>query len=104
MPFTVTFSIDEDKMGPESTQAGDLTVRYSSPPGAENPLGNWHYSERYEAGDESAMADVCEKFEFWRAKREIEIGIEAALKAELEPLCPCHEESDESEDEEPTPE
>lgn len=92
MPFTVNFSIDEDKMDPASAQAGNLTITYNSPSGDGPKLGHWRYSERYEAGnEEDALPEVCAAFEAWKAKRVIEIEIEASLREQLEPLCPCHE-------------
>lgn len=104
MPFVVQFSIDEDKMGPEDSRAGTLSVSYSDPPEAEVKLGHWRYSERYEAGDPNAADEICAQFEAWKAKRTIEVGIESALKSELDPLCPCHEPPEEPSEPETPPE
>ena len=100
MPFSVSFTVDEDKI--DGIQAGDLSVRYHSPSDAAQPLGHWSYQGRFEASAEEALAEVCNQFEAWRARRQVEVEIEATLRAALAPLCPCHEpESEESDDGEP---
>ena len=108
--FSVTFSADKDKLGPEGVVAGDLSIRYSTPSRHPDdpdyaPLGAWHYQGRYEASDASALTEICSQFEEWKAKRLIEIGIEASLKSALAPLCPCHEpDEDDQPEDEPTTE
>ena len=106
MPFSITLTIDGDKLDPGSSRAGDLRVNYYAPreiPGQESGpnLGGWNHQGRYEAANEGEMiADVCAKFEAWRDKRLVELEIEGRLMAAIEPLCPCHEPPQE-EDEEP---